>query len=66
MNRLAELISEYVNTHQAEYEAWLSSQGGQENETGGETVNPGGQFPRWITRKKANHEGGERKWGLNL
>jgi hypothetical protein len=45
MNRLAELISEYVNTHQAEYEAWLSSQeGGERNETGGEIVNPGRQF----------------------
>ena len=35
MNRLAELISEYVNAHQAEYVAWLSSQkGGEENEVG--------------------------------
>lgn len=24
MNRLVELISEYVNTHQAEYLAWLA------------------------------------------
>lgn len=46
MNRLAELISEYVNTHQAEYDAWLSSQGGGEkNETRGERVHHGGQFP---------------------
>nr|DAW36275.1 MAG TPA: PaaA2 [Caudoviricetes sp.] len=52
MNRLAELISEYIQAHQAEYEAWLSSQGGEENETGGETVNSGGQFPRWITSPK--------------
>lgn len=45
MNRLAELISEYVNTHQAEYNAWLSTQGGgEENEAGGKKVHPGGQF----------------------
>lgn len=46
MNRLAELISEYVNTHQAEYNAWLSTQGGGEgNEARGQRVQQGGQFP---------------------
>jgi hypothetical protein len=28
MNALAELITEYVNTHQAEYLAWLANKRG--------------------------------------
>lgn len=46
MYDLIDFISHYVQAHQAEYEAWLSSQGGGEkNETRGERVHHGGQFP---------------------
>lgn len=46
MYDLIDFISHYVQAHQAEYEAWLSSQeGGDKNETGGESVYHGGQFP---------------------
>ena len=45
MYDLINYISHYVQAHQAEYEAWLSSQGGEENETRGKGVLPGGQFP---------------------
>lgn len=46
MYDLINYISHYVQAHQAEYEAWLSSQeGGEENEAGGERVHHGGQFP---------------------
>lgn len=45
MYDLINYISHYVQAHQAEYEAWLLSQGGgEENETGGESVHHGGQF----------------------
>ena len=46
MYDLIDFISHYVQAHQAEYEAWLSSQeGGEENEAGGKGGHPGGQFP---------------------
>lgn len=47
MYDLINYISHYVQVHQAEYEAWLSTQGeGEENEaTGGERGHHGGQFP---------------------
>ena len=48
MYDLINYISHYVQAHQAEYEAWLSTHkgGGEENETtGGERGHHGGQFP---------------------
>jgi predicted phage replisome organizer len=46
MYDLIDFISHYVQAHQAEYETWLSTQGGGEgNEAGGERVHHGGQFP---------------------
>lgn len=45
MYDLINYISHYVQAHQAEYEAWLSNQGGGKgNEAGGERVHPGEQF----------------------
>lgn len=44
MYDLIDFISHYVQTHQAEYEAWLSSQGGGEgNEAGGKGVHHEGR-----------------------